>query len=89
MNSNINLENISKFKEEKQCTWLFSSDNEQVIFCSYPGYYLHIEIIPDNYPGLGIYFIDKEKDCSPQYLIKNIYSDYEVRCDGLNLLLED
>jgi hypothetical protein len=86
MSARINLENIPKFTEEKECTWLYSGEEGiHIIFCEFAKYYLHIELIPNNYPGLGIYWIDKEKDCSPKKMVRDLYADLEVRHDALKL----
>jgi hypothetical protein len=75
--------------EERDVTWLVGDEGRNnVIFADVGDYYLHIEIIPENYPGLGISWISKDEG-HPTELIEEYYQGWNIRKNGLELYLED
>jgi hypothetical protein len=76
--------------EERDVTWLVTDGGRaHIVFADLGDYYLHIEIIPDNYPGLGISWIEKGRDQEPRELIREFYQGYVLWRNGLELNLED
>lgn len=77
------------FLEERDVTWLVTDGGRaHVIFADLGDYYLHIEIIPDNYPGLGIFWLEKGKDQEPRHVIRDFYQGYVLWRNGLELNLD-
>ncbi|MFB6215264.1 MAG: hypothetical protein ABEI54_05265 [Candidatus Bipolaricaulia bacterium] len=71
---------LPEFIEERDVTWLVSSDftgDRHAVFFETENQYFQVEIIPENYPGLGLWLDKTRKD--PIELIRWHYDGWFVR----------
>lgn len=71
------MSELPEFIEERDVTWLISSDfsgDRHAIFYKTKDHYFQVEIMPENYPGLGMMWIE-----DPMEIIKNHYDGWFIR----------